>query len=334
MTEYTIQFNTEPHLTLNFAAAEPEQVVVSPSARPLVYAYSAKEVDGEIVFGAYTEPYAEEGELRLYGKDGQFTVIEWRTGDVIIGVPNPDDWRPYVNLNLSTNLEGQFRNASNVVIPEGITFASATNASYTFYNTKTASLPSTATFASVTNASYMFYNASKVSGFAATLDKATNFSYFAYRASDIDLTSLNPENGTNFSHAFCRAQRVSIDPVKIVNNGKVTNLAAAFAWNSYIEWPDELVINLPACTDLSAFISSSTTGTPNSSPKHLIINGPNVTTISTNADGAGREGCALNTRLITLEAHLPKLADWIYGFEYNSNLLEFKGTATAMTTGT
>lgn len=332
--EYTVHFNTEPHLTLDFAAAEPEQVEVTPTTRPLTYAYSATEVDGQLVFGPYTEPYAEEGELRLYGRDGLYTVINWTPGDVIIGVPNPDYWRSYINLNTATNLLGQFKNGSNVFVPEGITFAATTNGTYMFASATNVSLPSTATFDSVTNASYMFDSAKNVSGFAATLGKATNFTNFAYKAADIDLTSLNPENGTNFSHAFCRATRVSVDPVKILNNGKVINLAAAFAWNSYIEWPDELEINLPACTDLSAFISSSTTGTPNSSPKHLVINAPNVTTISTNADGAGREGCAINTRLITLEAHMPKLVDWIYAFEYNTNLVSFKGTATAMTTGT
>lgn len=332
--EYTIHFNTEPHLTLDFTAAEPEQVEVTPSARPLTYTYSATEVDGQIVFGPYTEPYAEEGELRLYGKDGQFTVIEWTAGDVIIGVPNPDDWRPYINLNTATNLLGQFKNAANVFVPEGITFASATNASYMFNNAKTVSLPSTATFDSVTNASYMFDSASKVSGFAATLDKATNFANFAYRAVDIDLMSLNPANGTNFSHAFCGSTRVSVDPVKILNNGKVTNLASAFAFNNYIEFPDELELNLPACTDLSAFISNTSAATPHPSPRHLVINAPNVTTISTSADGQGRYGVAINTRLVTLEAHMPRLADWIYGFEYNANLVSFKGTATAMTTGT
>ena len=332
--EYTIHFNTEPHLTLDFVAAEPEQVEVTPTVRPLTYTYSATEVDGQLVFGPYTEPYAEEGELRLYGKDGLYTVIEWTAGDVIIGVPNPDDWRPYINLNTTTNLEGQFKNAPNAFVPEGITFGAATNGSYMFNNAKNVSLPTTVTFASLTNASYMFQSASKVNGFASTLDRATNFSYFAHRASDINLMSLNPANGTNFSHAFCRATRVSVDPAKIVNNGKVTNLASAFAFNVYTEWLDELEINLPVCTDLSSFMSTYTTSTPHPSPKHLVINAPNVTTISTSADGEGRYGCAINTRMETLEAHMPRLADWIYGFEYNTNLVSFKGTATAMTTGT
>lgn len=331
-----LNFNGETviHATVDFDATEAVLPVVSPEPYPQTFKFAASEVDGGIQFGPYTEPLPVDGELRFYRQDGTYTVIEWTTGDVIISVPDPNNWRPYVNLNTSTNLVGQFKNTTNVSVPEGITFAATTNGSYMFNNATNASLPSTATFASVTNASYMFDSASNVSGFAAELDSATNFEHFAYRAVDINLTSLNPVNGTNFSHAFCRSNRVSVDPVKILNNGKVTNLASVFAFCNYIEFPEDLVLDLPVCTDLSAFISNGTSGAAHPSPKNLIINAPNVTTISTSADGGGRYGCAINTRLVTLEANMPRLTDWVYAFEYNTNLLSFRGTATAMTTGT
>lgn len=150
--EYTVQFNTEPHLSLSFNAAEPEQVVVSPSARPLTYSYNAKEVDGEIVFGAYVEPYAEEGELRLYGKDGQFTTIPWSAG--LMMLCGDKTIKGVYDLNTETNVGYVFRERNDLELPDGLTFANATGWAYTFYNCKRLSLPTTITLRGNCNSTF------------------------------------------------------------------------------------------------------------------------------------------------------------------------------------
>lgn len=298
--EYTIHFNTEPHLTLDFTAAEPEQVEVTPSARPLTYTYSATEVDGEITFGPYVEPYAEEGELRLYGKDGMYTVIPWSAGlfmlcgsKVINGM---------YNLNTTASVNYFFRDQNDLVFPDGVTFANANAWAYTFYNCKRLSLPSEITLRGNCNCTFR----------SCTM---------------VSQHRIYWENATTLPCTFAKSDLISQigGPHIDVYCPNATDLRQTFEGVAGLK---SFKLYAPKCTTFNGVVCHM----PDIEEIYLDL--PAATDISTQGDlGGGRWGvCGRSPKLRKVTMLCPKLTNWYYACQLGGTYgkaTEFRGNMSA-----
>lgn len=109
---------------------------------------------------AISYPHADAGTLRLFGEDTEYKDIPWSVGSNLIMGADGDVREPY-NLNTTTSISYLYYQKSNFSLPNGITFAAATNFERAFYQVNGLTFASGVKVCGATN-QYEFYGAKNI----------------------------------------------------------------------------------------------------------------------------------------------------------------------------
>lgn len=174
--------------------------------------FTAGYVDGEIKFGPYRQEDVPPayGELRWYGRDGQYTSLTVSTGQLYAFGSN-GTFLPLRNLNTSATLTSCFRSWSDFTVPQGINFAACTKSDYMFYESQRFVIPEQEVlFPKLTSASYMFAYAqsSVIPKFStAKLQTAT---YMFQNAKNLEVKGIDFQYVANASYMFSGSNNVRL----------------------------------------------------------------------------------------------------------------------------
>lgn len=314
------------HATVDFDATEAVLPVVSPEPYPQTFKFAASEVDGGIQFGPYTVPYAEPGTLRLYGEDGAFKDIPWSVGSNLIMGADGDVIEPY-NLNTTTSIAYLYYQRSNMSIPNGITFAAATNFEGAFRQVNGLTFASGVKVCGDTNR-YEFYGAKNVT-----------FTNKVVLTGDCTMMFANAASTVVFNGGFDYTSEAVI-------------LDSVFS-GTQIAIPDKrnIDIYLPKCTDmrgvfqaLSGFntikvVAPECTTAGNMARAaggltELYVDMPKCTTVITQpTSGGGNWGlCGATSALRKLTTIMPKLLSGNWLAENCTKCREWYGDLSSVTT--
>ena len=246
------------------------------------------------------ETYAEEGELRLYRKDGFYTVIPWSAG--LMMLCGSETINGMYNLNTTANANYMFRDQNDLTLPDGVTFANVTGWAYTFYNCKRLSLPTTITLRG--NCNSTFRSCTMTSQHRIYWEDATTLPCtFGY--SDL-ITHIG---GTDI----------------VANCPNVTDLRQTFEGMAGLK---SIKIYAPKCVYINGVVCHMP------DIEEIYLDCPAATNISIQGDiGGGRFGvCGRSPKLRKVTMICPKLTDWFYACQLvglYGKATEFRGDMSA-----